>query len=82
MPRYFFNARGPNRYVADYKGVDLDSIEAARDVARQTILDIASDPVELRRHEDWTMEVTNDGGRTILTMPFSEAAQEPGSRQA
>jgi hypothetical protein len=50
MTRYFLHARGPNRYVADYKGLELPGIGAAYDIAVRTIRDVAIDPVGLRAH--------------------------------
>jgi hypothetical protein len=76
MTRYYFHARGPRRYVADYEGFDLLDFQASYDIAVQTIRDIANDPVALQVHADWTMEVTDETGQTALTIPFSKAANQ------
>ena len=77
MTRYYFHARGPNRYVADGTGFEVQSLQAAHDIAIQTIRDIADDPVQLRAHADWAMEVADEAGQTVLTIPFLEVAHDP-----
>jgi hypothetical protein len=74
MPGYFFNARGPDRYVADSEGVELDSVHDAHALALQTILDIASDPAEFRSARSWAIEVMDANGQIVMIIPFSQAA--------
>ena len=75
MPSYFFNARGPDRYVTDREGVELDSIDDAHALAFQSILDIASDPVEFRCARSWAVEVMDADGQIVMILPFSQAAR-------
>ena len=82
MPRYFFHARGPNRYVADYEGIVLTSVEAARETAIRIIRDTAAEAVEFAGGGDWTVLITDEEGQIVLTIPFSEAQQEPGNEWA
>jgi hypothetical protein len=72
MPRYFFNVRD-GRNIQDEIGSDLDGIEAARVEAvetagaliRQLGASFWDDP------DQWTMEVTDDGGQVLFTLRFS-----------
>ena len=82
MPRYFFHARSPNRLMPDKAGLVLDSSKAAYDAATQTILDMVNDPSAVRDLTDWVIEISNEHGQTLLTVPFSEAIQVSGSGRA
>ena len=75
MTRYYFHARGPDRYIADIEGFEVPNVQAAYDIAVQTIRDIASDPIGFQTHADWAMEVTDDAGRTVFIVPFVLAPQ-------
>jgi hypothetical protein len=78
MPRYFFHARGPNSYVVDHEGVALTSVEAARETALRIIRDTAAEAAELAGGGEWTVLVTDEDGRIVLTIPFSEALKPGG----
>ena len=73
MPRYYFNARGPTRYVADTKGIELDSIQAAYDVAIQIIRDTMGGRLGFPEASDWTIEITDLDSEATLTVPFVDA---------
>jgi hypothetical protein len=70
MPRYYFHARGPNRYIPDYIGYELDDLSAAREFAFETIRDMASDPFYRGDYRRWTLYIADENGRTVLAMPF------------
>ena len=40
MPRYYFSARGPNRHIPDYDGLELSDILMARAVALAAAADV------------------------------------------
>jgi hypothetical protein len=40
MPCYFFDINDGDRFTPDYAGVELESIEAAKDAAKKTLPDI------------------------------------------
>jgi hypothetical protein len=82
MPRYFFYARGPNRLVPDNASIILDSSKAAYDAAAQTILDMVNDSSAVRDLTEWVIEIRDETGQTLLTVPFSEAIQTPRSGRA
>jgi hypothetical protein len=82
MSRYFFYARSPNRHRPDKAGLVLDSPKAAYDVATRSILDIVNDPAAVRDFTDWVIEIKDENGQTLLTIPFSEATQVSGSGRA
>ena len=70
MPRYHFHARGPDRYIPDLAGYELDDLATARDLAVETIRDMASDPFHRGDLRHWIMQVADENGRTIVTIPF------------
>ena len=83
MPRYYFNARGPNRYMPDYHGLELSDLLTARAVALLAAAEVLDEETaSLPRHPDWRFEITDEAGRTILTIPFSQAARPDASGRA
>ena len=70
MPRYYFDARSPNRYIPDRIGCELDDLAAAREVAFETIRDMASDPFHRGDYRHWAMHIKDEEGRTLVTIPF------------
>ena len=70
MPRYYFHARGPNRYIPDHIGVELADIEDARAVAFETIRDMVSDPFHRGDYRHWIVNIRDEEGRTFITIPF------------
>lgn len=81
MPRYFFHLRhgpGPDGLAVDPEGDELAGPEAARahalTVARDLIARVRLDAVR-----DWfacTFEVTDEEGRAVLRVPFSDTVTE------
>ena len=68
--------------MPDQAGVALDSPKAAYDAATQTILDMVHDPSAVRDHTGWVIEIKDENGHTLLTVPLSEATQVSGSGRA
>jgi hypothetical protein len=77
MPRYYFHARGPNGRVPDVKGIDLDSIQAAHDLAIQIVRDITGSRLGFPTASTWTIEITDQDQQSIFTMPFVDAFKTP-----
>jgi hypothetical protein len=81
MPRFFFSARGPNRHISDYEGLELSDLLTARDIALRAATDVLAEMKDQERHPDWRFEITDEDGQTVLTIPFSNAAEpEPSGR--
>jgi hypothetical protein len=79
VPRYFLHLRcgvGAEGLVIDEEGDDLPDENALR----QHVLETARDLIRLTRLDavsNWracTFEVTDESGRTLLKLPFAEAA--------
>ena len=81
MPRYYFSARGPNRHIPDYDGLELSDLVTARAIALHAAAEVLEEMEDHEHHPDWRFELTDEDRQTILTIPFSEA-QEPGSGRA
>jgi len=75
MPLYFFNSRSPKAYHPDLGGVELEDIVAVRFLALKTIRELASDPFKPVDYVYWTLEVADESGQTVLTVPFWAAMQ-------
>jgi hypothetical protein len=74
MPRYFFNVLEDPELVADLEGSDLPDLDAIRHKAIAAARAILSqwakkDTLPL----SYAFTVTDKTGKTVLTLPFSEA---------
>ena len=72
MPRYYFHAHGLNRNIPDYAGYELDDLSAARELAFETIRDIASDSFEREDYRHWIMHISDEEGQTFVTIQYRE----------
>jgi len=75
MPRYYFYARGPNRYMVDHVGYELSDLTEAREYAFETIRDMASDPLasdpfHWGDYRHWAIHIKDEEGRTFVIIPF------------
>ena len=75
MPRYFFHARSDKGLTRDEEGVNLPDVEAAHaealKAAEQMWCNLAPDVAR----NDMAIEVTDEAGQAVLTVPFLEAAE-------
>lgn len=67
MPRFFFNIRDGHDLDEDDEGVELPDVEAARAEAFATVEELRS---ELRDAGNIELEITDETGRRLLTVPF------------
>jgi hypothetical protein len=67
MPRFFFNIRDGQEVDEDDEGVELPDVEAARAEALATVEELRD---ELRDARDIELEITDEAGRRLLTVPF------------
>jgi hypothetical protein len=81
MARFYFNVRhrpGPEGLARDLEGDELPDSAAARDhalaVARDLIARTRVDGV--RNWFDCSFEITDEDGRPVMTVPFSDTVQE------
>ncbi len=71
MPRYYFHVRNGPSVDQDHDGMDLPDLEAAHAEALRTASELLG---EVPGFGPQTMiEVTDEAGRMVLTVPFSEA---------
>jgi hypothetical protein len=76
MPRYYFNIDNSIGYLADEEGRELAGPDEARREAlkgARSILaeDVLQGKIDLRGR----LEVKDEAGRIVLTLPFSEAVE-------
>jgi hypothetical protein len=76
MPRYFFNIRDGQEVDEDEEGVELPDVEAAKAEALATVEELRGQLADAAHIE---LEITDDTGRRLLTVPFSRRGQ--GSRR-
>jgi hypothetical protein len=76
MPRFYFNVRDGRDLDEDDEGVELPDVEAARAEALATVEELRD---ELGRDAAGIeLELTDDAGRRLLTIPFG---RPPGGRR-
>lgn len=83
MPKYFFQLSDTDT-VADNEGVELADTTAARDHAYVVAGELmANDSAGMLNHDwpEWTMTVTDDKGREILSFPMADASP-PGPKKS
>lgn len=74
MPHFFFHVRNSEGFLEDEEGEELADLDAARAVAVTAVRSIISDEskgglIDLRGR----IEVSDESGRPVLALPFSEA---------
>ena len=65
MPRFFFDIHDGEDFTPDRVGLDLDSLEAAKDEAKKTLPDIVKDEMLDGNRRDVTVDV-KDAARQIV----------------
>ncbi len=76
MPRYYFHVRDGQGLTKDAEGLELPGIDAVRPEALKRACQAWSERPPESGHNEQTFEVADETGRTVLTVPFSEAFAE------
>ena len=79
MPRYYFHTRGGPEEADDFEGLELDgeaevyaeALRGARSLIAGAVLDGRLSLVE-------RIEVEDESGKSVLTLPFADAVKGPG----
>jgi hypothetical protein len=66
MPRYYFDTRDNESFVADEVGLDLQGVEAARGEAVRGLADLAKDVLPDSVRRTLSIDVRDVAGRPIL----------------
>ena len=77
MPRFHFNARTDGVIVTDAEGEILPSLEAARIRAEEDARDVVIHAVKFRQSAPDCIQVTDDLGRELLTVPLVDLLKKP-----
>jgi hypothetical protein len=79
MARYFLNLHERGTVLVDEDGVDRPGLEAARTEALRTVRAIMSSDVnEGHLCLSGSVEVMDDAGQTVATVPFKDAIMITG----
>jgi hypothetical protein len=74
MPRFFFHFRDQNGFKQDEEGQVFPDLQAAHTEALKSAQELWSDlPPDMAR-EAISIEIADETGETVLTVPFMEAA--------
>ena len=66
MPRYYFDTRDNESFIADEVGLDLQNVEAARDEAVRGLADLARDVLPEGIRRTLAIEVKDAFNRPLL----------------
>jgi len=74
MRRYFFHVHNGTGFTQDPEGVELPSLEAAREVALTGIRSIVGEEVESGLIDlQGRLNICDPAGSVLLSVPFSDA---------
>ena len=84
VPRYYFHIRdNGDDFVEDPAGVDLSDLDVASDQFRQIVRDVLSEDLWLTDAlASRRFEITDEGGRTVLLLPFANIGMRAERRSA
>ena len=77
MPRFFFDIHDGEDFTPDREGLDLDSLEAAKDEARKALRDIIWDEMPAGDRRDFTVDVKNVAGQIVWRITLSLVVESP-----
>ena len=81
MSKFFFNFRNANTIAKDELGIDLPSLEDARQAALDAARELVAE--DIKANSSRPMEaviVTDEGGRELLTISARDVLPEPLKR--
>ena len=73
MARFYFNVRMDNNVEPDPEGVDLPSLEAARDEALHSAREILANAIKASSHPIDGFVITDESGRELETVSLKDA---------
>jgi Domain of unknown function (DUF6894) len=78
VPRFYMNVRYRDRLFVDEEGDELADEHAVREHALDTARDLIhrARMDSIRSWFDCSFEITDEAGRVVLTMPFSETIDQ------
>ncbi len=77
MPRFFLDIHDGEAFTPDREGLDLDSLEAAKDEAKKTLPDIVKDEMPDGDRRDFTVDVKNEAGWIVWRVTLSLVVENP-----
>ena len=77
MPRFFFDIHDGKAFTPDRVGLDLDSLEAAKDETKKTLPDIVKDEMPDGDRRDFTVDVKDVAGQIVWRITLSLVVESP-----
>lgn len=78
MPRFFFNV-STAPISTDLTGIDLPDIQAVKAEAIRAAGEMLKDIAGALQDNFWAMDVTDEDGRTVLSLRFSAIEPDAGA---
>jgi hypothetical protein len=80
MPHYFFNTQVGRDLKQSLEAVDMPDLDAVRREAmasaRETVAELLRSGASLDSALSRSFEVTDDAGKVVLTLPFSDSVRD------
>jgi branched-subunit amino acid aminotransferase/4-amino-4-deoxychorismate lyase len=71
MPRYFFDIHDGDHFTPDYVGIELASIQAAKNEAKKALPDIVKDELPDGDRRNFVVVVKDEVGHEIVRVTLS-----------
>lgn len=82
MPRFFFDIHDGEMFTPDHEGLELESLEAAKDEAKRTLPDIVKDEMPDGDRRDFTVDVKNAAGQIVWRITLLLIVESPSQGSA
>jgi hypothetical protein len=78
MPRFFINFVNADQIAKDEEGVDLPSLEDAREAAMASARELIADSVRVNAKDPVrSIIITGEGGESLMTISAKDVLPEP-----
>lgn len=77
MPRFFFDTHDGKRSVRNKAGLELESLEAAKAVARAALADMVRDARTDPDRRTFIVSVTDEAGQVVVRTTLSMVSEYP-----
>lgn len=77
MPRFFFDTHNGRRSFFDNAGLELESLEAAKAVARAALADMVRDALPDDNHRSFVVSVMDEAGQLVVRTTLTLASEHP-----
>ena len=71
VPRYHLHLVSCDQPIIDFDGIEADGDHDVCAGALEVISEVRADPEQYAKWRDWHIEIVEDTGRIVVTIPFA-----------